>query len=161
MPVRIEGRFTGEEAHVLTSQREKGPGFLVIAAFEAADGRRVMIDRGFVPEAAKTAPRPPRPATVTGNLHWPDDVTGSTPPFDAGRAMWFGRDVAGMAAYLGTEPVLVIARDDTGDGIAVQPVDTATIKNDHLEYAITWFSLALVWLGMTALYLWRIRQRTN
>ena len=34
------------------------------------------------------------------------------------------------------------------------------IKNDHKEYAITWFSLALVWFGMTGYLLWRIRQKT-
>ena len=40
------------------------------------------------------------------------------------------------------------------------PVDTASIAHDHLNYAITWFSLAFVWLGMTALLVWRIRRRT-
>jgi surfeit locus 1 family protein len=29
------------------------------------------------------------------------------------------------------------------------PVDTSTIKNDHLAYAVTWFGLALVWAAMT------------
>ena len=29
------------------------------------------------------------------------------------------------------------------------PVDTSTIPNDHWGYAITWFSLAAVWAGMT------------
>jgi surfeit locus 1 family protein len=101
--VSVAGRFTGEEAHVLTSTREKGPGFLVIAAFETG-GRRILVDRGFVPEAAKTADRAPREAEVVGNLNWPDDVNSSTPPYDAGRAIWYGRDLAGIAALMGTEP---------------------------------------------------------
>ena len=54
--VSVDGAFTGEEAHVLTSTREEGPGFLVIAAYTTADGRRVLIDRGFVPETEKTTP---------------------------------------------------------------------------------------------------------
>jgi surfeit locus 1 family protein len=29
------------------------------------------------------------------------------------------------------------------------PVNTATIKNDHFEYAVTWFLLAFVWAIMT------------
>ena len=41
------------------------------------------------------------------------------------------------------------------------PVDTAHIPNDHLGYAVTWFGLALVWAGMTILYLWRITRRTS
>jgi surfeit locus 1 family protein len=158
--VQVDGAFTGEEAHVLTSTREAGPGYLVIAAYRTAEGRRILIDRGFVPETAKTAPRPPRPAGVTGNLNWPDDVTPATPPNDAGRQIWYGRDLAGIAALLGTEPVLVIARSDTGDGVQPRPVTTAGFRNDHWEYAVTWFSLAAVWLGMTALLLWRIRTRS-
>jgi surfeit locus 1 family protein len=65
-----------------------------------------------------------------------------------------------MAAALGTEPVLIVARTDTGDGITPLPVDTAGIPNNHLNYALTWFCLAAVWLGMTLLLLWRIRRRT-
>ena len=47
----------------------------------------------------------------------------------------------------------------TGE-IEPMPVDSSGIPNDHMNYAITWFSLAAVWLGMTAYLLWRIRQRT-
>lgn len=157
--VAFEGRFTGEETAILSSTRE-GPGFLIVAAFETADGRRILIDRGFVPETGKTAPRAAKAAEVTGNLNWPDDVTPSTPPHDAKAGIWFGRDVAGMAAELGTEPVLVIAREATGDGIRPMPA-TAAFRNDHLGYAIQWFALALVWAGMTLFYLWRIRRRTD
>ncbi len=157
--VTATGRFTGEEAHVLTSTRETGPGFLVIAAFETG-GRRILIDRGFVPETEKTTPRPPSEATVVGNLNWPDDVNSSTPPYDADRQIWYGRDLGGIASLLGAEPVLVIAREDTGDGIIPQPVTTAGFRNDHFNYAVTWFSLAAVWLGMTLYLLWRIRARS-
>lgn len=156
--VRVEGRFLGPETYVLTSIQGEGPGFLVIAAYETSEGRRIMVDRGFVLEADKTALRPPHQAAITGNLIWPDDVNSSTPPYDAKWQIWFGRDVPGMAALLGAEPLLVVARDPTGDGVRPQPV-TATFRNDHLGYAITWFSLAVVWLGMTVFYLWRIRQR--
>jgi surfeit locus 1 family protein len=158
--VKVAGTFTGQEAHVLTSTREDGPGFLVLASFRTTDGRLILVDRGFVPEVAKAALRPPRPVELTGNLNWPDDVTPSTPPYDPDRAIWYGRDVAGIAAALGTEPVLVIARSDTGDGVLPRGVSTEGFRNDHLNYAITWFSLAVVWLGMTLLLLWRIRTRS-
>lgn len=158
--VSVSGSFTGEEAHVLTSTREEGPGFLVIAAYTTDDGRQILIDRGFVPETEKTTPRPPRSQAVTGNLNWPDDVTSSTPGYDADRAIWYGRDVTGIATLLNTEPVLVIARSDTGDGVIPRPVTTAGFRNDHWQYAVTWFSLAVAWAGMTVFLLWRIRGRT-
>jgi surfeit locus 1 family protein len=158
--VTVSGSFTGEEAHVLTSTREEGPGFLVIAAYKTEDGRRILIDRGFVPETEKATLRLPRLQPVTGNLNWPDDVTSSTPGYDADRAIWYGRDVTGIAALLNTEPVLIIARTDTGDGVTPRPVTTAGFRNDHRQYAVTWFSLAAVWAGMTVFLLWRIRGRT-
>ena len=159
-PVQVSGRFLGAEAHVLTSIPGEGPGFLVIAAFETTAGRRLLIDRGFLPEDQKTAPRPGQAAQITGNLIWPDDVTPSTPAPDLARNIWFGRDVAAMAQALGTDPVMIVAREDTGQGITPRPV-TVTFTNNHLGYAITWFSLAFAWLGMTGLYLWRIRRRSN
>ena len=158
--VKVSGWYTGQEAQVLTSLRDGGPGFLVIAAFEVADGRRILVDRGYVPEVDKIAPRAARAAEVVGNLAWPDDMTSGTPPYDATRAIWYGRDLAGISAQLGTEPVMIIARQDTGDGVFAQPVTTEGFRNDHLNYAITWFSLAAVWAGMTVYFLWRIRART-
>jgi surfeit locus 1 family protein len=161
LPVTVSGRFTGEDIDVLASRREIGAGFRVIAAFETGDGRRILIDRGFVTDENRDLPRAAGAATVTGTLHWPEEVDRFTPPPDPAARMWFARDVPAMAAALATEPVLVVARSPTGDGIEPMPVDTAGIPNDHLNYAITWFSLAVVWLGMTLLLLWRIRRRID
>ncbi|MFD1913140.1 SURF1 family protein [Halodurantibacterium flavum] len=155
-PVMLRGQTTGEELHVLVSRRGMGAGFLVVSAFETEDGRRVLLDRGYVREAQRRAPRPPVPLDVTGNLNWPQEADGYTPDPDPVRELWFARDVPRMAEALGTEPVLVVARESTGDGIEAMPVDTSAIPNDHLNYAITWFLLAAVWAGMTGYYLWRI-----
>lgn len=160
LPVTVSGRFTGTEIDVLVSRKQIGAGFRIIAAFETTDGRHILIDRGFLRDEDRDAPRAKTTATIIGNLHWPQEIDSYTPVPDAKRNMWFARDVPAMAAALGTEPVLVVARDATGDGIDPMPVDSSTIPNDHLNYAITWFSLAAVWLGMTALLLWRIRRRT-
>lgn len=160
LPVTVPGRFTGEGLEVLASRKQIGPGTRVIAVFETDTGRRVLIDRGFVAEADHAAPRTVTAATVTGNLHWPEETDSFTPPPDPGRNLWFARDVPAMAKALNTEATFIVAREPTGDGIEPLPVDTSGIPNDHLNYAITWFSLAVVWLGMTALLLWRISRRT-
>ena len=63
-----------------------------------------------------------------------------------------------MAAALETEPVLVVARDARLETpVTPLPVDTGGIPNDHLQYAITWFSLAAIWLAMTLYFLRRRR----
>lgn len=162
LPVRLAGRFTADELQVLTSRKHVGPGYRIIAAFVTGDGRRVMVDRGFAPEGAAAAPAE-GPAEITGNLHWPDETDAFTPAPDIETGLWFARDVASMAEALGSEPVLVVARAVAPPDPAVTPwpVDSAGIPNDHLQYAITWFSLAAVWLGMTGLWLWRIRRRNG
>ena len=35
------------------------------------------------------------------------------------------------------------------------PVDTTRIPNDHLQYAITWFSLAAIWAAMSLYFVRR------
>ncbi len=159
LPVAVAGEILPGEIHVLVSLKDAGPGYRVIAPFGVADGRRILLDRGFVPQAKKNAARTLGPAEVQGNLHWPQERDGFTPEPDRVANIWFARDVPAMAAALGTEPVLLIARSPTDPGVTPLPVDTAGIPNDHLNYAITWFSLALIWAAMTGFFLWRTRAR--
>ncbi len=157
LPVSAEGRFTGEALRVLSSRKMVGAGHRIIAVFETG-GRRILVDAGFVPEG-DAAQMPQGPAIITGNLHWPSEVDSFTPAPDVAKGLWFARDLPAMAGALQTEPVLIVARAPVAAGIEPLPVDSSGIPNDHLGYAITWFSLAVVWLGMTVLYLWRIRRR--
>ncbi len=159
-PVTVEGRFTGDVIEVLFGIKGASPGVLVIEAFETAEGRRIMVDRGFVEDEARALPRGNGATRVVGNLHWPIDATSSTPPPDTKTGLWFARDVPAMAAKLNAEPTLIVAREPTGDGITPVPVNTSSIPNDHWGYAITWFSLALVWAVMTLVLVWRIRRQT-
>ncbi len=157
--VFAEGAFTGEYLEVLAGQTGASPGVLLIEAFVLPDGRRIMVQRGFVEEEARGVPRAPVAAKVEGNLHWPDDTNSFTPPPDLKTGLWFARDVPAMAAKLKTEPTLIVASQATGDGIAPLPVDSSGIPNDHWGYAIQWFLLAATWAGMTLFLLWRIRTR--
>ncbi len=157
--VQVSGRFTGEAVFKLDSLKGDGPGKRVIAVFETAEGRRVLVDRGIWLDGTEATPLVARVAEVAGNLDWPRETDSFTPPPDSKSGMWFARDVPAMAALLGAEPVLIVARASTGDGIVPVPVDTSSIANSHWQYAVTWFLLAVVWFGMTVFLLWRIRQR--
>ena len=161
LPVMADGVFTGEDLRVLVSQKRVGAGYRMISVLETGE-RRLLVDRGFLP-VQNVADPAEGAADVTGNLHWPDEVDRFTPEPDTTENLWFARDVPAMATALGTDPVLIVARAVSPADPAVQPlpVDTSTIPNDHLEYALTWFSLAFVWLGMTGFLLWRIRRRTD
>ncbi|MCT2539339.1 SURF1 family protein [Sedimentimonas flavescens] len=160
-PVQMAGGTTGQEILVLSGQKGVGAGYEVIAAFETGEGRRVLLDRGFIREEGRDAARPPTALIVTGNLHWPTETDSYTPAPDAKTGIWFARDVPAMAAALGTEPIMVVASALEGDTQGVEPraITISGIPNDHLNYAITWISLALVWAGMTAFLMWRIRRQ--
>ena len=157
LPVKVDGRFTGEALEVLSGVKDLGAGVRIIAVLETGAGRRVLVDRGFVLQDSRSAPREVTTATITGNLQWPQDADAYTPPPDAATGLWFARDVPAMAALLRTEPVLIVARKATGDGIEVMPIDTSAIANDHAGYAFTWFALALIWAVMTGALLLRTR----
>ena len=156
LPVAISGEMLEGEVHVLVSVKQVGPGYRVISSMEVGD-RYVLVDRGFISLEAKDTLRATGPMEVIGNLHWPDEIDGFTPEADVDANIWFAREVDQLAALLGTEPVLVIARSKTDPGITPLPVSTTGIPNDHLQYAITWFSLAVVWAAMIVYFLRRSR----
>ena len=162
MPVALVGEIGNEDLLVLVSQKRVGAGYRVISPYTLNDGRRILLDRGFTPVDQRDADRSRigEVVEVQGNLHWPDDRTSSTPDNDVAGNTWFARDIEQLAEALGTEPLMVIARNmsppDTG--VTPLPVDTSGIPNDHLQYAITWFSLAIIWVIMTAAFIWRQRK---
>lgn len=158
LPVSVAGQLTGDTLRVLVSQKDIGAGYRLITALQTRD-RRVLLDRGFVAVDVADIATPSAEVSVTGNLQWPQETDGFTPEPDLAKNIWFARDVAMMAAALNTDPVLVVARTVVGDDpeVAPFPVDTSRIPNDHLQYAITWFSLAAIWLAMSLLFLRRRR----
>ncbi|SFL23285.1 SURF1 family protein [Shimia haliotis] len=160
LPVTMTGAFTGEELHVLASTKSVGAVYRVVAQFETDTGRSVMVDRGWIKTEAKDLDRAAGEAAVVGNLHWPDERDSFTPQNDVEGNIWFARDMAQMAQVLGTEPLLVVAREvsENNAGVTPLPVDTAGIPNDHLGYIVTWYGLAIVWVAMTLYYLRRMRK---
>ena len=160
LPVIVAGEIGEGELHVLVSSRDYGAGFRIIAPF-TVDGRRVMVDRGFVRAVNKDAARTTGPVQITGNLHWPDERDGYTPENEPDKNYWYAREVDVLAAALNAEPVLIIARSDTDPGVTPLPVTSQGIPNDHFEYAMTWFLLAVTWIVMTAFALWRMKRATR
>lgn len=165
LPIEVEGRFLPGHVFVLSARRAEGPGFHLLQAFEVADGRRIIVERGFLREDARDTPDLARTgaAQLAGNLHWPRDTNRHTPDYDATRNLAFGRDVAELAEILQTEAILLVLRQSDPAHPLIQPVPVfnVTIPDPHLGYAVQWFLMALAWAGMTVLYLWRIRTRRD
>ncbi|WP_149754049.1 SURF1 family protein [Roseivivax sediminis] len=156
-PVALSGSIGPGELHVLVSRKRLGAGYRIVAPFTTEDGRRLLLDRGFVPNDAKDAPRRIGETSVRANLLWPDERGGFTPENDEGGNTWFSRDLGAMSEALGTEPLLAVVRQETpaAPGVEPLPVSTQGIPNNHLQYAITWFALAVVWILMTLVWIRR------
>lgn len=158
LPVTVSGVWDPDFVRVLVSQKEVGAGYRVISRFETEAGP-VLVDRGFIPTDQDIPDLANREASVIGNLQWPQEIDGFTPEPDVAKNIWFARDVPALAEALGTRPLMIVAREVSPVDPAVTPlpVDTSRIPNDHLQYAITWFSLAAVWLVMTLTFMLRRR----
>lgn len=152
--VAVRGMLTGDALYVLHARAGQSPAYRMIAPLNLGP-RRVLVDLGLVEAAQRSAPAPSGPLSVTGNLHWPDEVSRWTPSPDGDQ--WFARDVPAMAQALNTDPVLVVARAHSRPDLSTAPiaVDSSHIPNDHLSYAITWFGLAFVWALMSLLLIRR------
>lgn len=171
--VRATGRYAAEPAQLrfLTSIKGVGPGFRLIAPFVLESGARIMVDRGFAPETVaprhQPAPAPPEgPQELLGVLRWPNESSRFTPAPNRAEGIWFARDVASMAAALRAEPVLlVLSPPVSADGREPLPSawpapvqEKIDLPNNHLGYALTWFSLAAIWLAMSAFWAFKTRR---
>ena len=160
LSVEISGQFLQESIRVLASKKRYGAGYRIIHVFRT-NGRRLLVDLGFVGLETDYDIDLSSDISLVGNLHWSDELDNFTPEPDLENNIWFARDVERVASALQTEPILIILKDSTlkGKNIKPMPIDTTHIPNDHLQYAITWFSLAIIWALMSCLFIWTTRQK--
>ena len=160
-PVEVSGQFLHERELYLASRTHEGQvGFHVVTPLEMNDGRTVFINRGWVPPE-KLDPATRADAQIEGEVA----VTGLLRSGgwtgwscfesvnDAKDNRWVWVDLPAMAAVAGVNrPVTALyidARADQHPGdYPLGGVTIVEFKNDHLQYAITWFSLALIMLSV-------------
>jgi surfeit locus 1 family protein len=155
--VALTGRFDhGKEAYVY-GVVEGGPAYHVVTPLTLEDGRTLLVDRGIVPEKLLDPSRR-RAGQVQGTVRvvgvWRSgSVPGLfTPIPQPARRLWFGRDVAAIAAADHVRiaaPVLVEADATPNPGGWPQGGHTVvSFRNEHLQYAITWYALAAALIGV-------------
>ena len=152
---RLTGRFLHEHELYLGSKTHRGQvGFRVVTPMELTDGRLVLIDRGWVPMEARDPAR--RADGQSGGLVSLDGLarrdgwTGSPwfrPDNQPAENYWFWVDLDAMAERIG--------RGDLITDVYLEAVETeptrrlprprqavVDLRNDHLQYALTWYALA-------------------
>ncbi|MCB4379796.1 SURF1 family protein, partial [Synechococcus sp. MU1644] len=156
-PVEVTGVFGTEHIRMLASRRTTGAVHRIIRPFEVDGYGPILVDTGWQLDGAEVGGAAQIGLTLVGNLDAPNEADKFTPAPDIEANLWFARDVPAMAEVLNTQPIMVVLRDapEIDLGVTPWPVDTAGIPNDHLQYAITWFSLAAIWVLMTAYFVLR------
>ncbi|WP_306227173.1 SURF1 family protein [Bosea beijingensis] len=165
---RIAGVRTTIAAGPPGSRQLSGFGRWIFQAFKLEDGGIVLVNRGFVPEGRLGQIGPASgPDTITGFLRAPEARNSFTPQDLPAIREFYTRDPAAIAASLGQPPApfyLEAARDGDGmtppAGVDVREL-IGRIPNNHLQYALTWFGLALTLLGVFAAWVWQTRRNTT
>ena len=158
--VQIEGTFDKDALFVLTSTKEFGPGFRVVSPFNLEDGSKVLVDRGVIREDEKNELKTSiQNRLVTGYLFWPNETDYFTPEPNLKRNIWFARDLTKMSDFLSTLAVLVVATEDKLETKLKMQNPSINISNNHLQYAITWFMMSILWFGMSVYFVYKIDKK--
>lgn len=134
-----------------------GPGTWAMLPAQVKGGASVVINAGFVPNTMQDRAQEDRavaplktgiPVEMTGYIRFPEKTGTLTPAGDIAKRLWFARDVPAIAQALrwGDVAPFYIDLETPAPPSGVPkpgPLDVK-LKDDHLQYAITWFGLALV-----------------
>ena len=159
--VTLKGHFDhAHEAYVFATDGG-APDYHVLTPFITNDDRVLMVDRGEVPKdylapASRAAANVPGDTQVTGVWRVPDAPGLFTPGPDVAHRIWYSRDLAGIAAvdHLNLAAPVVVEADATPNpgGWPKGGQTVVTFRNQHLSYAVTWFGLAVMLLGVWLAY---------
>jgi surfeit locus 1 family protein len=143
------------------------PGYWVFTPARLADGAIVMVNRGFVPDdrkdpASRLQGQIGGAVEIMGSMRWPGARHWFTPADEPAKNLWFTADPQTMAAAKGLEkspnavaPFYVEQETPVPPGGLPKPGKLmVTLPDNHLQYALTWYGLALVlviWFAVWAL----------
>jgi surfeit locus 1 family protein len=138
-----------------------GLGFWVFAPARLADGSLVVVNRGFVPTTLRNSHAPyddriSGAVEITGVMRWPDTRQWFTPRDNPAQNVWFVRDPTTIAAAKNWGPVppfYVEQELPPPPGRWPQPGKlVVNLPNNHLQYVVTWYGLALVLVVVFAVW---------
>jgi cytochrome oxidase assembly protein ShyY1 len=136
-----------------------GPGTWAFLPARLPTGETVVINAGFVQNTMQDREQQDRaikslvtgaPVTLTGYLRFPEAAGMLTPAENTAKRLWFTRDHLAMAHALGwgqegsqVAPFYIdLEAPVPASGIPKPGPLEVHLKDDHMQYAITWFGLA-------------------
>lgn len=166
--VRVAGVFLHDRevlVHGLMSVQRGAPaqGFYVFTPLRLTSGAAVFVNRGFAPTEMKDPPsrsdgQTPGEIMVTGLVRAPEPHGAFVPANDPAANAWFVRDPAPMGSARGLDRVAPFYIDSDAapnpGGWPKGGQTNLTLPNNHLQYALTWFGLALTLIGVYGAWAW-------
>jgi len=153
---RVRGRFLHASEFYLAARTFNGQvGLHVVTPLALDSGRILLVDRGWIPDGRRDpATRPEGQVSgdvdLTGLVRLPgwSGLSWLEPDNQPEENIWFWIDPPAMAAVAGLDGVIAAIYLDAGpaENPGGWPKGGQTridLPNDHLQYAITWFTLAL------------------
>jgi len=169
--VRFPAEFlAGQEALVYSAgsalRRDvKGPGYWVLAPARLSGGSIVVVNRGFVPldrkdPASRSQGNPLGVLDVVGALRWPETRGLFTPADDPQHNVWYLRDAPAIAKakqWPSAAPFYIDQEAPLPAGGLPLPgkLSVDRLPDNHMQYAITWFGLAMALFGVYLAWLLR------
>jgi len=152
-----------------------GPGTWAFLPARLGEGETVAINAGFVQNTMQDRAQQDRavgrlvtgqPVTLSGYLRFPERAGALTPADNRDKRLWFVRDHLAMARALGwgeggkqVAPFyLDLEAPVPESGIPKPGPLHVRLKDDHMQYAITWFTLAAAVLIAFGVW-WRAQRR--
>ena len=136
-----------------------GPGTWAFMPAVLPSGETVVVNAGFVQNTMQDRAQEDRavtpltthaPVMLSGYIRFPEAAGALTPSENLAKRLWFTRDHLAMARALGWgeggRPVapfyIDLEQPVPASGIPKPGPLEVHLKDDHLQYAITWFALA-------------------
>ncbi len=166
--VVVSGRFLHDKEIFVGPRSFRGrPGWQVVTPLEHASGEIVLIDRGWIPEARKIATKrnaaqKREVVSIVGTAGWPRKLNYFEHANDPQKNQWFRVSPTAMAEKLNLKHVSsywVVA--DASSNPGGFPIGGGGIRmptNNHMQYVVTWYGMALGLLVLSLVY-WRQGRR--
>jgi surfeit locus 1 family protein len=163
------GQFQHDREMYLAARTMQGAvGYQVVTPLQRTDGSVVLVNRGWVPDDRKDPAKRAEGQvagniTVEGAIRAPGRQHWLQPDNEPQKNRWFWNDLPAMARHAGVSPERLVpvfleagAAPNPG-GLPIGGQTRVNLPNDHLQYAITWYALAI---GLAVIYVLYHRPRS-
>lgn len=177
-PVTVSGEFDySKEVYFFTTDKKGASGWNIHSPLKLEDGRILIVNRGFVyfseKENASRLATPSEKVAINGLVRVPfKEKSGSFPDNSLESREFYWRDLPSMYAVMGIAtdqhlPIILdmnepsLTQNASKEGWPKGGTTIISFTNNHLQYAVTWFGLALTLLGVGGYFLYSRTRATD